>query len=271
MAATQTTARGLTTDDLTRIRLTLAAGRKPRVMFTDAAGQVAGQVGQVVQLTDPTASDEWVVVRFGRDELPFSPADLAMRAKTVPAKSVPAKSVAAAPVSPPPAPQVKTPGRRTAGAGSPDPRKGEVAAPPPAVATPPSPAEPAGGPATQGGRGPASQAAAQAAAELGPPRRAAARKAAKPKAPPSLTVTLSYTDGEWMVGATQGTRALAKPYVIKPAEALKMISLLDVPGVHEAVDDIVSAARAQAEQRAERLRAELAEVESRLAELRDAS
>jgi hypothetical protein len=49
-----------------------------------------------------------------------------------------------------------------------------------------------------------------------------------------------------------------------------MVSLLDVPGVHEAVDEIVSAARSEAERQAERLRAELAEVESRLAELREA-
>ena len=83
-------------------------------------------------------------------------------------------------------------------------------------------------------------------------------------------MTLTYAEGEWMVGATQGSKALAKPYVIKPSEALKMVSLLDVPGVHDAVDEIVSAARAEAERQAERLRAELAEVETRLAELREA-
>jgi hypothetical protein len=99
---------------------------------------------------------------------------------------------------------------------------------------------------------------------------APAKKAAKPKAPPGLTVTLAYADGEWTVAANQGTKALAKPYLIKPAEALKMVSMLDVPGVHEAVEEIVSAARAEAEQQAERLRAELAEIEARLAELSEA-
>ena len=48
------------------------------MVFTASAGQVAGQVGQVVELTDPAVSDELVVVRFGRDELPFSPADVAV-------------------------------------------------------------------------------------------------------------------------------------------------------------------------------------------------
>jgi len=84
-------------------------------------------------------------------------------------------------------------------------------------------------------------------------------------------VTLAYTEGEWTVAAAQGAKTLAKPYVVKPAEALRMVALVDVPGVREAVEQIVAAERAEAEQAAERLRAELAEVESRLAELRDAA
>jgi hypothetical protein len=46
-----------------------------------------------------------------------------------------------------------------------------------------------------------------------------------------------------------------------------MVSMLDVPGVHEAVENIIAAERAEAESRAQRLRAELAEIESRLSEL----
>jgi hypothetical protein len=94
-----------------------------------------------------------------------------------------------------------------------------------------------------------------------------ATKAARPKPPPGLTVTLAYTEGEWTVAAQQGSKALAKPYVIKPAEALKMVSMLDVPGVQEAVETIVANERAQAQQAAQRLRAELAEIETKLAEL----
>ena len=55
--------------------------------------------------------------------------------------------------------------------------------------------------------------------------------------------------------------------MIKPAEALKMVALLDVPGVQEAVEQIVSAERAVAQEQAERLRHQLAEVEAKLAEL----
>ncbi len=95
-------------------------------------------------------------------------------------------------------------------------------------------------------------------------------KAAKPKVPAGLTVTLQYAEGEWTVAAQQGSKSLAKPYVVKPAEALRMVALVDVPGVQEAVEQILSAERAEAEQQAEKLRAELAEIEARLAELREA-
>ena len=65
------TARGLSPADQKQIRESLAGGRRPKVVFTDAAGQIAGQTGQVVSLADPADSDEWITVRFGKDELPF--------------------------------------------------------------------------------------------------------------------------------------------------------------------------------------------------------
>jgi hypothetical protein len=229
-AAARTGVRGLSTDELQVIRDGLAAGRRPRVMFTESAGQIAGQVGQVVALTDPAESDEWVVVRFGRDELPFSPSDLQVAPKGPVKKAAP----------PPPQPAKPEP-------------EFVIDKPIPAPAAPPAAAEPA----------------APAAPPAPAPRKAPA-KAAKPKPPPGLTVTLAYTDGEWTIAANQGTKALAKPYVVKPAEAMKIVHLVDVPGVQEAVELIVSAERAEVEQQAERLRAELAEIEARLAELRDA-
>jgi hypothetical protein len=96
-------------------------------------------------------------------------------------------------------------------------------------------------------------------------------RGSRPKAPAGLTVTLAYESGEWTVAAHQGSRTLAKPYLVRPAEALKMVSMLDVPGVHDAVEAIVSAELAEASQRAEQLRSELAEVEARLSDLRDAA
>jgi hypothetical protein len=234
MAATRTAGRGLSTDELGTIRDGLAAGRKPKVVFTAAAGQIAGQTGQVVQLTDPDGSDEFVVVRFGHDELPFSPADLSLPGRAVPAR----KTVKAAVPPPPPEPELK-------------------------LTVPPVPAP------REETKVPTVQAQPEAPETPAKPARKAA-KPARPKGPAGLTVTLSYGDGEWTIGATQGSKALAKPYVIKPAEALRMVALVDVPGVQEAVEHIMSAERAEAEQQAEKLRAELAEIEARLAELRDA-
>ncbi|WP_435123494.1 hypothetical protein [Micromonospora tulbaghiae] len=223
---------GLSTDEIQGIREALAAGRKPRVVFTEAAGQMAGQLGQVVELTDPAASEEFVVVRFGRDELPFSPADVAIAPKGA--------------------------GRRPAAEAKPEPEQPQ-AAPEPAFVldTPRVPAPRREEPKTE-----------QPQAEPKPAKRAV--KAAKPKTPPGLTVTLAYAEGEWTVAAQQGTKALARPYVVKPAEALRMVALVDVPGVQEAVEQILAAERAEAEQQAEKLRAELAEIEARLAELREA-
>jgi hypothetical protein len=226
-----TRVRGLSEVDVQAIRDGLAAGRRPRVVFNESAGQIAGQLGQVVGLGDPAGSDEWVVVRFGRDELPFSPADLL----------VAPRGAAAARKKPAPPPA------------QPEPPRAEpefvIDKPPPARR--PSPPVPSG------------------QAERVDTPKPAPRKA-KPKPPPGLTVTLSYTEGEWTVAAAQGSKTLAKPYVIKPVEALRMVSLVDVPGVQEAVEQILAAERAEAEREADRLRAQLAEIESRLAELRDA-
>jgi hypothetical protein len=270
-------ARGLSTSDLTKIRDTLAAGRKPKVVFTESAGQIVGQVGQVIRLTDPEVSEEWVVVRFGRDELPFAPTDLAMPLKAPPRRTDPV-----------PSPRVQGPTgpalsaayqQETAGAAGTRPEpvtpassEEQSVSPSTRTVTPPAPAPvakstpPAVAKAVPAAPSPDAAPAPDAAVEKPKP----ARKVAKPKPAPSLTVTVAYTDGEWMVSAQQGSKALAKPYIVKPSEALKMVSMLDVPGVHEAVEEIVSAARDEAQRQAERLRAELAEVESRLAELREA-
>lgn len=223
---------GLSTEEVAGIREAVAAGRKPRVVFTASAGQMAGQVGQVVALTDPEVSDEFVVVRFGRDELPFSPADVAVAPRGA-GRRTPAE----------PAADVEVPAV-------------PVAAEPEFVLDTPAP-RPAEG---------------DGSAEAAKPARRVAKpvKAVKPKAPAGLTVTLAYAEGEWTVAAQQGAKVLAKPYVVKPAEALRMVGLVDVPGVHEAVEQILAAERAEAERQAEKLRSELAEVEARLAELREA-
>jgi hypothetical protein len=261
-----TATRGLSIADVESIRDTLAAGRRPRVLFTEAAGQIAGQVGQVVKLTDPDASDDFLVVRFGRDELPFSPADLtipprgsgaAKAARSAAAsKDTAVKKPSAADVEP----AEDDPADTARGSATSDPMPaGPPLLPSPREEQKPMPTSKAAPTTPDVDEEPDAAPAAPA------PRKAA--KQARAKAPAGLTVTLAYTDGEWTVAAQQGSKALAKPYVIKPTEALKMVAMLDVAGVQEAVEAIVASERADAQQHAERLRAQLAEIEAKLAEL----
>lgn len=87
----------LTDDDVTLLRARVAAGERPRVIVRAASAAVAaGTRGNVVRLGDPKES-EYVVVRLGKDEVPFAPAELGLttRPKTAP----PAKT--APPVAPP--------------------------------------------------------------------------------------------------------------------------------------------------------------------------
>jgi hypothetical protein len=242
---------GLSIQDVEMIRASLEAGRHPRVQFTGAAGQIAGQFGQVVELVDPADAEDFVVVRFGRDELPFSPADLAIPARG--AVAAKAASTKAAKASTPTTSNAQPAAEPPPGPPLPSPR--EEKNPMPTTSKSAAPAAPA----------PASPAEEPAASAAPAPRKAT--KQARPKPPAGLTVTLAYTEGEWTVAAQQGTRALAKPYVIKPTDALKMVAMLDVPGVHEAVEAIVASERAEAQHHAERLRAQLAEIEAKLAEL----
>jgi hypothetical protein len=253
MAARTLTA-GLSPQDLDGIRNTLAAGRKPKVVFTDSAGQIAGQAGQVVELRDPR-DDEWVVVRFGRDELPFAPTDLVVPPRGDPKRTVTRRTADATPVGTPSGPPLATGLAGSAASGEIPPQRQETSM----SAT--TAAAPARAPAAVRSNAPAAPEAGKAA------RKAPAPRPAKAKAPPSLTVTLSYTDGDWFVGAQQGAKSLAKPYAIKAAEALRLVALLDVPGLHDAVEHIIEAERAAANAHVERLRAELAEIEARLADL----
>jgi hypothetical protein len=273
---------GLSTRDVQAVRAALAAGRRTKVVFTAAAGQIAGQTGQIIQLTDPATSDDFVVVRFGRDELPFTPAEVSIppRAPAGRKPKPPRGSARAA------APDVAAPDPEAAGAtrdtdvagatdggsaGSPgtDDAGAAGATAAPSQRTPADAADatmPVGAAPASGSTQRQEKQSVDSEQTPAAPTRRAPRQA-KPKPPAALTVTLSYTDGEWMVGATQGAKALAKPYVIKPAEALKFVGLLDVPGVHEAVEHIIAAERDTARNQAERLRAELAEIEAKLAEL----
>lgn len=68
----------LTDSDVDALRRRLSDGEAPRVVVRSASAAVpAGTRGTVVRLGDPS-QDEYVVVRLGRDEVPFSPSELSL-------------------------------------------------------------------------------------------------------------------------------------------------------------------------------------------------
>ncbi|MGH3735953.1 MAG: hypothetical protein ACRDT6_10075 [Micromonosporaceae bacterium] len=236
MAVTQPPSTGLSTQDLQAIRSQLAAGRRPKVVFASSAGQMAGQTGQVVRLDDP-AVNEWIVVRFGKDELSFSSIDLTR-------------------------PERRTRGKRAKPAPQPAP-----VPPAPVQAAPAQPA--ASGPARPTGSPSASEPAARSATPIAAARRktdGTRGRAAKPKPPSELTVTLVWRDGGWTVQANRGAKVVAKPAPVESADALRMVGMLEVPAVQRLVEQIATAERAAAEAQAEKLRQQVAEAEAELAE-----
>jgi Family of unknown function (DUF6319) len=91
----------LTDDDVALLRARVAAGERPRVVVRAASAAVpAGTRGNVVRLGDPKDS-EYIVVRLGKDEVPFAPSELGLpgRAKAEPVKAVPAPTKASEPAT----------------------------------------------------------------------------------------------------------------------------------------------------------------------------
>ncbi|HVT21967.1 MAG TPA: hypothetical protein VHE57_11325 [Mycobacteriales bacterium] len=68
----------LTDDDVASLRAKVKAGEKPRVVIRAASAAVAaGTRGNVIRMGDPKEG-EYVVVRLGKDEVPFAPNELSI-------------------------------------------------------------------------------------------------------------------------------------------------------------------------------------------------
>ncbi|ADD42856.1 hypothetical protein Snas_3186 [Stackebrandtia nassauensis DSM 44728] len=248
---------GLSTSDVEGLVETLESGKHPKVVFTDAAGQISGKVGKVVRLNRPAEGD-FVVVAFGNDELPFTAEEVRVpergelnrkpaRKKTE-AKPAEVPAPAGAPLlneSPAPASARRDNSRKSSARTVKE--------------TTSMNDEQPSVPKQNDGPEPA---AAPAAAQAAPKKRAA-----KAKQAPELTVTLSWKDNEWSVSASKGTKVIAKPVPVKPSTAVSMVQSLDSPAVAAVVEDIVEQQRQEVADQAERLREELAAAEARLAEL----
>jgi hypothetical protein len=80
-----------------------------------------------------------------------------------------------------------------------------------------------------------------------------------------VTVTITSSGAAWSVSASRGARTIAKNVPVTPGVVTAVADLLGQAGVSEAVAEINEAARQQAQQRAEQLRAELNDLEAVLA------
>jgi hypothetical protein len=250
----------LTADDVAALRARVSAGEKPRVLVRTASAAVpAGTRGNVIRVGN--ASDkEFIVVRLGRDEVPFAPNELALTSRSreaiarAPAKATkqPTKKTAKATKAAKPARERTTakstrtrPSASKASAARLTPAKAAAATKataPPIPASSPAPAAPARKRTTRKStRG--------------------SRRGANP-----LTVTLRFTDGGWTVEAQRGARRLARASALRPGAVKAFADLVDEPAVREALTETVDSSRAVVEERAAKLRAELQAAEESLRE-----
>ena len=223
----------LTDADVADLRARLSAGEKPRVVVRTASAAVpAGTRGNVVRIGNPS-DGEYIVVRLGRDEVPFAPSELAVAGRG----GRPAKAAA----SPAPAPAAAKKTATAAKRSVPAKRTAAVAAKKPAPAPAPAPARVKRAPAA---------------------KRPAA--AAKRKSLPALVVTLRFTDGDWTVEAARGSRRVAKAMPVRPGAVKAFADLVDDSAVREALTETIESCRSVVEERAAALRAELEAAEAAL-------
>ncbi|SDD02471.1 hypothetical protein [Glycomyces harbinensis] len=232
----------LSSADIAHLEAVLAQGKKPKVVFTDAAGQVAGRSGKVVAL-DPSGVDDFVTVAFGSDELAFAAGELRLPAPGEGARRAPRQRAGApaAPLAP------SGPGLL------PDEPESEL--------------EPKPKPVTASERKPVSAPEVPQQAEPVPVKKKAARPRAAAKSP-ELTVTLTYEDGEWSIAAARGARTVVKGAKVAHTNALAMCQSSGSDEVAEVVSEVVEKIRSEAAEEAARLRRQLDEAEARLAELK---
>ena len=224
----------LTDDDVTSLRARLAAGERPRVVIRVASAAVAaGTRGNVVRLGDPKEG-EYVVVRLGRDEVPFAPSELGIPGRVGTRASARRSSA-------------KTADRATRRSTSPEP-------PAPSASAGERSARSTARPASPDGR----------ASRASHPARNAGRGTGRAKQVPPLDVTLRFRNGGWTVEATRGKRRLARPTALRPGGVSAFAQHVDDEALRDALIETVEACRAVVEERAAALRAELAATESTL-------
>ena len=95
-----------------------------------------------------------------------------------------------------------------------------------------------------------------------PARTKAASTVRRTAAVPTVTITLVSVGSSWSVSASRGARVTAKKVSVAPGVVTAIAALLNIHDVEEAVAAVNGAALGEAEARADKRRAELAEVEA---------
>ncbi|MGX7680799.1 hypothetical protein ACSMXN_18080 [Jatrophihabitans sp. DSM 45814] len=242
---------GLTPEAVAVMRGQLADGKRVRVRLADPQFG-AGTTGAVTRIGDPAVDGaDYVTVRVSvnghTDELPFAPNELDLPAsKAVPSKASKVTSRSTSRRRSTPKPTVKPPaGVDTPSTAAPDSRSGDSA--PAKISTPTPAAAHTVDPPTEASR---------------PVKVASRRKAG---APAKISITITSTGAAWSVSALRGAKSVAKSLAVPPGVVTAVAELLAQPSISEAVAEVNETALAETEQRAAKLRAELAELDAVLA------
>jgi hypothetical protein len=249
----------LTDVDVKDLAFRVKGGDSPRVIVRSASAAVpAGTRGNVIRIGNPSEG-EYIVVRLGRDQVPFAPSELSLSTRGRAAAA--AKKTAAA---------ASRAGRTSTGSTTETPAKATKASPAkasPAKAAKAAKAAPARTPTTQ-----RPAAAGKKAAKATPTRPSAKRAAGrssrrgKGRSPQPLTVTMRFADSRWTIEAQRGSRRLAKAQPLRPGAVSAFAEHVDEQSVREALVETVESCRAVVEEKASELRAELDAAEAALRE-----
>jgi hypothetical protein len=105
-----------------------------------------------------------------------------------------------------------------------------------------------------------------APAEPAPAKAAPATSRRRKPAPvPQVSFTVASSGATWSVSASRGGKGIVKQVAVPPGVVTALVELLDQPALLDAVAEINETARAEAQARAEELRAELSRLEAVLA------
>jgi hypothetical protein len=260
----------LTDADVSSLKSRVQAGEKPRVIVRSASAAVpAGTRGNVVRIGNPSEG-EYIVVRLGKDEVPFAPNELALSARNGRASApAPAKTSAAKRTGTTRNAAAKKSGARKASAPAARPKP---ATPRPAAAKAPVKAAPVKAAPVKAAPVKAAPAKTAAASRTAAKSAPAARKttARAPgggkarKALPPLVVTLRFNDDRWTVEAARGSRRLSKATSVRPGAVKAFADLVDDDVVRDVLSQTVESSRSVVEERAAALRAELEAAEEAL-------